>query len=330
MSNPSKKLKWGILGTGRICNKVVPAIQNAPSSVAHAIASRTQEKAKEAAKKFNITHAMGSYESLIANKEIEVVYVPLPNAMHVEWVIKAAQAKKHILCEKPLGINFEEVQHALKAAKENNVHLMEGYMWPHHPRTAKLKEILKSGRLGELKHINAALDFLLTDQYSRTRRTPELGGGALYDTGCYPVQGILWAFEEMPSSVFAQAQFENGIDTEMTALLKFSSGKSATFHCSFNNTYRGHLEVIGTKAVLRVPLMWNPFLNANAEIWENGELKETLTFGRVDQVLQTVENFNQLILNGKSLPFGTSSTESIANVIDALYESAWTEELIRL
>ncbi len=329
MSESTKKLNWGILGTGRICNKVVPAIQNAPSSLAYAIGSRDRKKAEETAKKFGIAKCC-SYEELVSDPAIDVIYIPLPNALHVEWVIKAANAKKHVLCEKPMGINLEEVRNAIEACKKNNVKIMEGYMWPHHPRTKELKKILQSGRIGTIQHVNTALDFLLTEDYSKTRRTPELGGGALFDTGCYCVQGILWAFEELPVSVYASAFFENGIDTEMSAVMSFASKRTASFHASFKNNYRGFMEIVGSKAVLRIPKMWNPITNPNAEIWENGELVETLTFPPADQVLLTVENFNRHILFDEKLPNDTSNTENILKVIDALYESAWTEERVNL
>lgn len=326
----NKKLKWGILGTGRICNKLVPAIQKAPSSLAYSIASREVKKAEKAAKKFEIVKVARSYQELIEDENIDVIYIPLPNALHGEWILKAAKAKKHILCEKPLGINKEEVTTALQCVKENQVKMMEGYMWPHHPRTQELKKIILSGRLGPLQHITTALDFLLTDEYSKTRRTPELGGGALYDIGCYCIGGILWALDEMPKSLFATAQFENEIDTSMTGVLRFSSHKTATFHSSFNNTYRGFFEVVGKDAVLKIPQMWNPSTHSNAEIWEKGELKEVLKFEPADQIACMVENFNRHILYDEKLPVELVTSERILKVIDALYESAWTEERVTL
>ncbi len=325
-----RRLKWGILGVSRIGNKLIPAIQKAASSEAYAIASRDLKRSREAADKFKIAKAHRSYEDLIGDSEIDVIYIPLPNALHFEWMVKAVKNGKHILCEKPLCVTREQTQKAILAAKENQVKWMEGYMWPHHPRTQALRKIVDSGRLGKVRHVNTALNFLLTDEYSLSRRTPELGGGSLYDVGCYCISGIRWAFQEEPLSVFSSAVYKNGIDTEMSALLEFSDGKSALFHSSFNHAYRGTLEVVGTEAILRVPQMWNPFSNSDAEIWEKGELKETLKFETADQVTTMIENFNRHILFDEALPLGSQDSLENLAVIDALYKSSQVNGKIKI
>lgn len=323
-----KKLNWGVLGVSRIGNKLIPAIQKAPSSQVLAIASRTREKSQETAEKYGIALAETSYEAILENPDIDVIYIPLPNGMHAEWVKKAAEKKKHVLCEKPFGMTHEEVVSATRACAENKVKFMEGFMWPHHPRTPKLKKLIESGRLGKVLHVSTAFNFLLSDQHSNVRRNPDLGGGALYDVGCYCVYGIRWALGEEPASVFASAELKTGIDTEMNAVLEFASGKTAQFHASFNHSYRSFLEVVGTEAVLRVPQMWNPFSNPNAEIWEKGEFKETISFETADQISCMVENFNRYILKEEFPPIDLHSPEKNLRVIDALYESAWTGEKV--
>lgn len=279
----------GILGTARITRKLIPAMQKAKNGCVAAIASREIGKAKTASEQWNIPKAYGSYEELLSDNSIDAVYIPLPNSQHLEWVKKAARAKKHILCEKPLGLTAEEAMEAIQVCKQEGVTLFDGFMWPHHPRTYRLNELLENQILGSIQHVHSNFAFTLSDDATNIRNSKTLGGGALYDIGCYCVGAILWAFRKLPKSVSAHAGFLHGVDTAMAGVMDFGDGKLATFHCSFSAPYCGDLQVLGTNQLLNVPKLWNPPPIASYSLQGKDGVAAQFDFPEVDQILLLVE-----------------------------------------
>jgi len=191
MTTETKKVRWGVLVWARIAREnVIPAIRRAANSEFHALASREPAKLSEARDKFNVPVTHDRYEDLLADPTVDAVYIPLPNALHCEWTIKAAERGKHVLCEKPIALNAAECRRMIAASAANGVRLMEGFMYRYTNRTRQVLEVLRSGALGEIKFVSSTHRFLLTNPAS-IKLKPELGGGALYDVGCYPVVNII-------------------------------------------------------------------------------------------------------------------------------------------
>src|SRR5262249_27607757 len=206
-----------------------------------------------------IPRAYGSYEELLNDTEIDVVYNPLPNTLHGAWTKRAADCGKHVLCEKPLTPTAREAQEVLEHCKRKGTKLMDGFMWPHHPRTAKLQKLLESGSLGEIRRVDGAFTFHLEPLApTNIRLRPELGGGSVLDVGCVSAFGIRWALAVEPIEVYANAVYQHGVDVEMNGLLKFADGRMASFDCGFTSSFRGWLEITGTDGTVVVPDMWLP------------------------------------------------------------------------
>jgi predicted dehydrogenase len=203
---PTEPLCWGILGVAKINDRLLPAFKAAENTSLIAIASRDAAKAKAAAFAAGIPTAYGSYEALLADRAVDAVYIPLPNTLHAEWTRRAADAGKHVLCEKPLTPTAEEAAQLVAYCRAKGVRLMDGFMWPHHARTARLRRLLDDGAIGAVRHVAAAFTFQLPLDPQNIRLQPAMAGGSLLDVGCYPVYGIRWAFGAEPERVYATAK----------------------------------------------------------------------------------------------------------------------------
>lgn len=256
------KIKWGILGTANIARwATIPGIKLARNAELYAIAGRSLEKAKSFASEYGFEKFYGSYEELLADKEVQAVYIPLPNNLHKEWVIKALKAKKHVLCEKPLALNADEAQEMFSAAKENGVHLMEAYAYLHSPYVKALKDDVKSGIIGDVDFIDTAF---VTQGYKEDFRLyKEFGGGAFYDLGCYCTTMILSLIDSDVKSVRACAEFnENDVDEITTGFVIFENGARASFNVGMilgknTNSRFDRLYVHGTKGSIRSDIEYN-------------------------------------------------------------------------
>ena len=195
MAKTTTKLRWGILGVAHIVDRLLPAFAKSAHAELRAVASRSEEKAQAAAKAANIPVAHGSYEALLEDPAIDAVYIPLPNTLHAEWTRRAAERGKHILCEKPLTPTAAEARELVAFCAARKVLLMDGFMWPHHPRTTRLRKFLDDGGVGKVERVTAAFTYPLKPlEPSNIRLRSDLAGGSLLDVGCYPVFGIRWAF----------------------------------------------------------------------------------------------------------------------------------------
>ena len=252
------KTRWGILSTARIARKaMIPALQESTMAEVSAVASRAEEKARAFAAKLGILKAYGSYEALLADPEIDAIYNPLPNHLHKDWTIRAAEAGKHILCEKPLALNVEDVQAMIDAARANSVQLVEAFMYRHHPRIAAARQMLREGAIGELRTIETAFTFKL-DDFSNIRYQPEKGGGALLDVGCYCVNISRLMAGREPVAVQARAHWAaTGVDDQLAGILDFGDGLLAHFDCGINQVDRQRCLLGGTQGTLELPMTFN-------------------------------------------------------------------------
>lgn len=267
-----RKIKWGVLGTAGIARGcTIPGMQQAENCEMVAIAGRTMEKTEAFRAEFGFRKAYDSYEALLADPEIEAVYIPLPNELHCEWAIKALNAKKHVLCEKPLAPTVEEIERMIAAAEENGVLLMEAFAYLHSPIVSAIKAELDAGAIGDVLYMESA--FLTSDyNISNIRMRRETFGGCTYDLGCYCTSQILWMLGEEPETVQGVAQFsDQNIDILTTAILSFQSGKKACFQSGMllateQDKRIDRLQIHGTKGAIKSEVQFN----------QAGELSYTL------------------------------------------------------
>jgi predicted dehydrogenase len=318
-----KKLRWGILGVANINNRILPSFLRARNAELRAIASRSLEKARAAAKAAGIPVAHGSYDALLDDPAIDAVYNPLPNTLHAEWTRKAAERGKHILCEKPLCPTAAAAQELVDFCRARGVKLMDGFMWPHHPRTAKLRQFLDSGGIGEIRRVSGSFTFPMRPlDPNNIRLKPELAGGSLLDVGCYPVYGIRWALGAEPVKVYATALFQYGVDVEMNGILWFADGRMATFDCGFTHPFRRWLEIAGSEAVVWIPELWLPLPRATYYIRREGKPVEEVAIEGEDQIQHMIENFGRAVLDGEPVKPPPEEAVKTLRVLDALAKSA--------
>lgn len=317
-----KKVRWGILGVAKINGRLIPAFAKTQWGELAALASRDQAKAEQAARAAGIPTAHGSYEALLADPSVEAVYIPLPNTLHYEWVIRAADAGKHILCEKPLTPTAPLADELVAYCAAKGVKLMDGFMWPHHPRTAAIRRFIDEGNLGHVRRVSGAFTFALPMDATNIRLKPDMAGGALLDVGCYPVFGIRWAFGAEPASVYASAEFSYDVDVAMSGVMAFADGRQATFDCGFTAPMRQWLEITGETGVLRVMDMWLPSARASFVIERDGCEPETITQPEADQIACMLDDFNRAVRGEEAVRPAPSEAVKTLRVLDALALSA--------
>jgi predicted dehydrogenase len=317
------RLRWGILGVAKINNRLLPGFARAARAELRAIASRFPDRAREAAQAAGITTAHGSYEELLADPGIDAVYIPLPNTLHAEWTRRAAEHGKHVLCEKPLTPTAAEARELIALCRSRGVQLMDGFMWPHHPRTAKLRQMLDAGAVGEVRRVSGAFTFPMRPLDPKNiRLQPDLAGGSLLDVGCYPVYGIRWAFGTEPVRAFARARYEFGVDVEMDGIVRLADGRVGTFDCGFTLPNRQRLEITGTEGVIEVPGMWVPPARATFTVRRDGRLDEQVAVEGEDQIVHMLDDFIEAVLSGQPVRPAAEEAVRTLRVLDALARSA--------
>ena len=301
-----RKIKWGVLGTAGIARGcTIPGMQQAENCEMYAIAGRNIEKAQAFRAEFGFQKAYGSYEELLADPEVEAVYIPLPNELHCEWTIKALNAKKHVLCEKPLAPTLEEIERMIAAANENGVLLMEAFAYLHSPLISAVKAELDSGAIGDVLYMESA--FLTSDyDLSNIRMRRETFGGSTYDLGCYCTSQILWMLGEEPERVQAVAQFsEQNVDILTTGILSFKSGKHANFQCGMllateQDKRIDRFQIHGTRGVIKCEEEFNQMGElAYTLITDAGEAVKTVNVPQNYRL--EVEQLSRCIAEGEAL-----------------------------
>lgn len=329
-----QKINWGILGCANIARKaVIPAIKKADNSKLLAVASRNSDKAIEFAKEFGAEKAYSTYEKLLADPEVEAVYIPLPNSLHKKWVLKAAAAGKHILCEKPLsGKNIKEAAEMLRAAKKNQVKLMEAFMYRFQPFVIELKKTVDKGEIGQLKEIQADFAFDISDRQNEIRLNPDLDGGALNDIGCYTVNISRYLMGEMPTRVanFFEKKTAAGVDLSGSGTLFFEGGRFASIYYSLNSYPKKDLSLIGTKGIIEFPDFFD-WKAENYYLLKKAGQEEKIKLETGPQYQLEIEAFTRAVLKQEELPLKVEN-ESFDNlkVMDALRESAALAKVIKI
>ncbi|MFC5532612.1 Gfo/Idh/MocA family protein [Cohnella yongneupensis] len=252
-----EKLRWGIIGAAGIAVRaVMPAIQASETGMLQAVASRGIDKARAVADKFGIEQAYGSYEELLADPNIDAVYIPLPNHLHREWTIRAAEAGKHVLCEKPLALTAAEAEEMIDACDKAGVVLAEAFMYRYHPRMEQIRSLIESGEIGELRAFRGAFTFNNAGDKGNIRYREEWGGGGIYDVGCYPLSAARYFMGKEPEAVTVHALFspEHGnVDMMASGLAEFPGGVSLTFDCGMWADFRQNFEIVGTDGRIEIP-----------------------------------------------------------------------------
>jgi xylose dehydrogenase (NAD/NADP) len=294
------RLQWGIIGPGRIAPRIVRALIDHPRCELRAVASRDIDRARRFADRHGAPVAYGSYDELLADPAIDVVYVALPNHLHAKWSVRALDAGKHVLCEKPLALSVEEVDAIAAAAARNDRIAVEAFMYLHHPQTLAALEIAASGVLGTLQLVSATFSFFLTKE-DDPRIDPSMGGGSLWDVGCYPVSIARRIAGSEPDAVSAFARFDDlGVDRTFVGQLRFPGGMLATFDSGFSAPDRERVEIVGTDATL---LLEHPFLPTpdgpppSVTIRRDG-VSTALEVASVDHYRSEVDDLTAAILDG--------------------------------
>lgn len=316
-----EKLRWGLLSTARINSAVIDPLRTSNRNELVAVASRDLEHAKEYAQKRNIPRAYGSYDALLADPEIDVIYNPLPNSLHAEWTIKAAQAGKHILCEKPMALSVEEVDAMQAAAQKSGVVLAEAFMYRYHPQTLKVKQLVDNGMIGKLQLIHGTFTFKLVDPRD-VRMLSDLGGGSLWDVGCYPVSYARYLASAEPEEVFGwQIDSGGGVDVTFVGQLRFPGEVYAQFDCGFSTPFRASLEVVGSEGSLIVPVPFKPGTNETIILYKNDDVQNITIIGE-ELYVGEVEGMADAILLGKPLKVDVADSRGNIATITALLQSA--------
>ncbi len=327
----SQKVRWGVLSTANIgVKKVIPAMQRGQLSTVAAIASRDLSKARTAAAQLNIPTAYGSYEELLADPSIDAIYNPLPNQLHVPWTLRAAEAGKHVLCEKPLSMTVAEAETLLAVRDRAGVLIGEAFMIRSHPQWLRTRALIEEGRIGTLRAVNAVFSYFNNDP-ANIRNQVECGGGALYDIGCYCIQAARTAFGQQPTRVCGLIERDPGFDTDRltSAMLDFPGGH-AIFTASTQFVAYQRVQFFGTKGRIEIEIPFNAppdrptrlFVDDGRDVFGGGITIET--FPVTDQYTLQGDGFSRAVLEGTPVP--VSLEEGIANmaVIEAVFQSAHT------
>jgi predicted dehydrogenase len=327
----ANKIRWGVLGVAGIAvKKVIPAMQLGERCEIAAIASRDSKRAKEAASRLNIPKAFGSYEELLADPSIDAIYNPLPNHLHVPWSIRAAEAGKHVLCEKPISLTAEEARKLIAVRDRTRVKIGEAFMVRTHPQWLRAREIVRSGALGELRAIVSVFSYFNNDP-KNIRNQADIGGGGLMDIGCYPITMARFLFEREPARVTAliDRDPDMGTDRLTSALLDFAPGQ-ASFICSTQLVPFQRMQVLGTKGRIDIEIPYNipPDLptrifidDGSALAGANARMEE---FSTVDQYTLQGDAFSRAIEENLEVPVPLENALDNMKVIDAAFRSGET------
>jgi predicted dehydrogenase len=325
------KVRWGVLGTASIAHRrVIPAMQKSDWSEIAAIASREPSSAEQAAQTLGIPKAYGSYEELLADPEIEAIYNPLPNNLHVPWSIRAAQAGKHVLCEKPIGMNAAETRNLIDARDRAGVKIGEAFMVRTHPRWLRVRELIRAGRVGQLRLVSGFFGYFNRDR-KNIRNQLEYGGGALLDIGCYPITISRLVFGEEPSRVMGLIERDPEMRTDRlsSAILEFPAGQGV-FTCSTQLVYHQRMHFLGTQGRIGIERPFNPSIEEPTQILfddggdPSGAGTAIETIQTCDQFTIQGDLFSKAIREGGEVPVPLEDAIHNMAVIDALFRSAET------
>jgi xylose dehydrogenase (NAD/NADP) len=315
-------MRWGLLSTANINRKLLAGAEGTDEATVAAVASRDRSRAEAFAREHGIERALGSYEALLEDPEIDAVYNPLPNSMHVPWTVRALEAGKHVLCEKPMSRHPDQVEAAFAAARKQGRHLEEAFMWRHHPQTHRLRELLDAGAVGRLRMVTASFSFPLTD-VGDIRMQAGLDGGSLMDVGCYCVSGCRLVAGAEPERVHAEhAIGGDDVDVSFAGPLRFPDDVIGQFHCGFAIGRRQHLEAIGEDGSLFLADPWHGSTPGIELRREDGT--ELIEIAPANPYTHELIDFARAARGDAPPLLGGDDALGQARVIEALYASAAT------
>jgi D-xylose 1-dehydrogenase (NADP+, D-xylono-1,5-lactone-forming) len=319
-------VRWGILGTARINRRLVPAFNASRRGQLDAVASRELARATAHAREHGIPRPVHGYETLIEDRSIDAIYIPLPNTYHVPWTLRAIAAGKHVLCEKPLALDPHDVDRIAAAAAAAGVVVEEGFMYRHEPLTAKVVQLIDDGAIGAVRAIVSGFTFAL-EGASNIRFDPALGGGALWDIGCYPVTYAQLIAGQEPTMAFGVAHWNaRGVDDEFMGMLRFENGLTANVYASFRSEHRTWLEVLGTSGALTVPNPFRPGPLETLELERGGKVERIEVAGSPIVFVNEIEDFEARVLDGAPAVVTLTESRRTAATLSALYQSALTRK----
>ena len=328
-----KQIKWGILSTAKIgVNQVIPAIQASKTGTVYAIASRDAAKAEKQAEESGIPISYGSYESLLDDDAIDAIYNPLPNHLHVPWTIKAMQAGKHVLCEKPIALDAAEAEQLIDVTDDYpQLKVMEAFMYRFHPQWERTRSLIEDGRIGDLQTIHSIFSFY-NDDPEDIRNKPNMGGGGLMDIGCYCISTARFLYGTEPGTVYGEVEIDPnfGVDTKASGILTFGK-KTSTFTCSTLMQNFQRVMVFGTAGMIEIEVPFNPDATKPASIHlTTDEGRTTLSIETANHYVRQADAFCHAIINNTNVP--TPLHDAVANmkVIDAMFESGKNNQIIQL
>lgn len=323
----SGQLRWGVLGAANIARtRVIPAIQGSSNGRVVALASRNIEKGRAVASPLQIDRVYGSYEQLLADPEVDAVYNPLPNSLHAEWTLRAAEAGKPILCEKPLATNAAEAARMVETCARLGVPLMEAFMYRFHPQNVRVRALLAEGAIGAVGQVRAGFGFRMDPlNADNVRLRKDLAGGALMDVGCYAVNASRMVFNEEPVRATAWRDVDRrfGVDVALAGMLEYGDRRFATIDCSFRSGYSGWYMIVASGGTIEVPRAYTPQLGETEIVITDAQNKRhTERFAGVDQYRLMAEAFASAILDGAPVPCPPSDAVANMRAIDALVRAA--------
>jgi xylose dehydrogenase (NAD/NADP) len=323
-------LRWGLLGTAHINRRLIPAMRSARRSALVSVASRDEGRARAFAHDWQIPVAHGTYDALLRDLSVDAVYIPLPNALHVEWTLRALDAGKHVLCEKPLALIPEDVDRVAAVSRARSLVVAEAFMYRHEPLVASVLDLVHGGAIGAPWLIHAGFTYQQT-RSPDVRLDPALGGGALWDIGCYTVSiARLVAGAEPVSALGTAAVGESGVDEAFSGLLRFPDNTVASIHCSFRARYRAWLDVHGTEGTVRIG---DPFRPASAhaiEVQRGDETRRLEVPGSDQLFVRQIDDFVAAVLDGRAPTVSLAESRGNAAALAALSASAETGKAVKI
>ncbi|MCZ7542420.1 MAG: Gfo/Idh/MocA family oxidoreductase [Anaerolineae bacterium] len=323
-----EQVRWGVLGAARIAGKaVLPAIVRAHNGAPHALASRDVARARDFATQFDIPKVYERYDEVIADPDVQAVYIPLPNHLHREWTLRAVRAGKHVLCEKPLALDALQAQEMADAAHQAGVLLMEAFMYRFHPRSQRVKALVEAGAVGDPRLIRAAFCFFL-NRPDDIRLRPEYGGGALMDVGCYGVSLARWMFGAEPEIVQASAEYgRRGVDVSFAGLLRFADARLAVVEASFATARQESYTIAGSAGLIDIPdndafVVFDEETRFRLQRVGDAQAQVETVAGGAHEYQLMVEHFGEAALGRAALAFPPEDAVANMRVLDALAQAA--------
>lgn len=330
MSAGARPLRWGLLGTARVNRHVIPALRASPRHALVAVASRDGERAHAYARDWAIPRAVTGYDALLAEPDLDAVYVSLPNTLHVPWTLAALEAGKHVLCEKPIALDPAGVTRLEAAARAAGRHVAEGYVYRHEPQTDAVRTLVAQGAIGALRTITGAFTYRQSRE-DDVRLDPSLGGGSLWDIGCYPVSFASFITGAAPTDVMGWAVMgPTGVDEMFSGMLRYGGDVTARFDCGFRAVSRTWMEIAGSDGVLVVPNPFKPGAREELGLRRHDGHQVIVVEGSASLFVRQLDDFAAVVQDGATPVVPLAESRTIVETLTALHESARLNRVVAI